>query len=192
VFLTLLCGLCEYMAIEVMYHTATIVGRVLLRQSAADWPALSARPWMATSLADFWSFRWQQSLRHTFTAYGARPGGALLGRPGALLGAFGVSAVLHHIGMWGFGRGAEFSSAGAFFIFMSVGVALEHLWQRTTGIRVRGFWGWAWTMAWTLSWGTIMLDGWARHGLFACDVFPRGDRLGKPIVDGIIALVTNN
>jgi hypothetical protein len=191
-FFTLCGGLSGYMAIEVIYHIATLVGRVFLRQSAADWPVLTARPWMATSIADFWSFRWHQTLRHIFTVFGARPGGALLGRPGALLGAFGVSAVLHHIGVWGLGRGAEFSSSGAFFVLMGVGAALEHLWQRTTGKRVRGFWGWTWTMAWTLSWGTVMLDGWARHGIFGCDFFPPGVSLGKPIVDGIIAIIANN
>ncbi|KAF8271416.1 hypothetical protein EI94DRAFT_1720550 [Lactarius quietus] len=131
----------------VMYHIASLVGRVLLRQSAADWPALSARPWTATSIADFWSFRWHQ--------------------------------------------GAEFISAGAFFILMGVGASLEHVWQYTTGMQVRGFWGWAWTMTWTLLWGTFMLDGWARHGIFGCDFMPSVP-LGRPIVDGLLALITNN
>jgi hypothetical protein len=55
---------------EVIYHAATLIVRVLLHQSAADWPALTARPWMATSITDFWSFRWHQTLRHTFTVLG--------------------------------------------------------------------------------------------------------------------------
>ncbi|KAN0128427.1 hypothetical protein V8E53_013816 [Lactarius tabidus] len=189
-FITLCCAFSAYTTIEVIYHIATLGGRVLLRQPAADWPALSARPWMATSIADFWSFRWHQCLRHIFVVFGARPGGALLGRLGAMLGAFGVSAVIHHIGMWGLGRGTEFSSAGAFFVLMGVGAALEDLWRRTTGTKVQGVWGWAWTMAWTLLWGTFMFDGWARRGLIACDFFPPS--AGRPIVDGIIALITND
>jgi hypothetical protein len=44
--------------------------------------ALSARPWMATSITDFWSFRWHQFFRNTFVAFGARPGGALFGKAG--------------------------------------------------------------------------------------------------------------
>jgi hypothetical protein len=191
-FFTLCGGLSGYTAIEVIYHIATLVGRVFLRQPAADWPVLTARPWMATSIADFWSFRWHQTLRHIFTVFGARPGGALLGRPGALLGAFGVSAVLHHIGMWGLGRGDGIQQLWRVLRSHGRRRGARHLWQRTTGKRVRGFWGWAWTMAWTLSWGTVMLDGWARHGLFACDFFPPGVRLGKPIVDGIIAIIANN
>ncbi|KAH9022942.1 hypothetical protein EDB85DRAFT_2119593 [Lactarius pseudohatsudake] len=191
-FLTLCGGLIAYTNIDMMYHIASLVGRGLLRQPAADWPAVSARPWTATSIADFWSFRWHQFLRHTLIKFGARPGGALFGRPGALLGAFGISAVLHYVGMWGVGRGLEFSSAGAFFVLMGVGVVLERIWQRTTGTQVRGFWGWVWTMGWTLFWGTFMLDGWARHGLIGCDFFSLRLRPGKSIVDGIITLTANN
>ena len=36
-----------------------------------------------------------------FVVYGARPGGALLGKPGACIGAFAVSGVLHDVGLWG-------------------------------------------------------------------------------------------
>ena len=190
-FFTLCGGVVVYTTVDAMYHFATIVGRVLLRQPATDWPALSARPWMATSIADFWSFRWHQFFRNTFITFGARPGGALLGQPGALFGAFGVSAILHYVGLWGLGRGTEFSSGG-FFVLMGVGAVLEHVWWRTTGMGVRGFWGWAWTMAWTLSWGTFMLDGWARRGMIACDFFSPGLRPGKPIVDAIVSLMTNH
>ncbi|KAH9059498.1 hypothetical protein EDB87DRAFT_1684577 [Lactarius vividus] len=191
-FFTLCGAIVVYTTVDAMYHVATLVGRVLLRQPAADWPSLSARPWTATSIVDFWSFRWHQFFRHVFVVFGARPGGALLGQQGALLGAFGVSAVLHYVGVWGLGRGTEFSSGGAFFVLMAVGAVLERVWQHTTGTRVQGFWGWAWTMSWTLFWGTFMIDGWARRGMIACDFFMPGLRPGKPIVDGIIALITNN
>ena len=184
-FLTLFGGIAVYTSMDVMYHAATLIGRVLLQQPAAEWLALSDRPWLATSIQDFWSFRWHQYYRHTFVAYGARPGGALFGRPGAVLGAFIVSAVMHYVGLWGLGKGTEFWGAGAFFLFMGVGAMLERVWHSTTSTRVGGFWGWAWTMTWTLSWGTFMLDGWARYGLMAGDSF-----IGKHIVNGIAALIT--
>ena len=190
-FLASCCCIAIYAGIEVTYHIATLVGRVLFQQPAADWPACSARPWMATSIADFWSARWHQSLRHILVVFGARPAGVLFGRPGALLGAFGLSAVLHWIGMWAVGSGAELSS-GAFFVEMGIGAVLERVWQRATGTRVRGIWGWAWTMAWTLYWGTIIVDGWARHGFIGCDIFGSSQRLGKPIVEGIITLIAKN
>jgi len=190
-FLTICNGIVSYTNIDVIYHMATLVGRVLLRQPAADWPAISARPWAATSITDFWSFRWHQCARHTFVTWGARPGGALLGRPGALVGAFTVSAVIHYVGMWGLGKGMELDG-GAFFIYMGVGALLEQVWQKATGARVRGLWGWVWTMSWTLFWGTSLADVWARHGVVACDSFIPGLHPGKPIVDGIIALFTKN
>ena len=190
-FFTICGGIVVYTSVDAMYHMATLVGRVLLRQPAADWPALSARPWAATSIIEFWSFRWHQFFRHTFVVYGARPGGALLGNTGALFGGFMVSAVIHYVGMWGVGNGTELS-AGAFFILMGVGAVLECVWQHTTGTPVRGLWGWAWTMAWTLFWGVFMLDGWARHGLIACDFFIPSLRPGKLIVDGIFTLISNN
>ena len=188
-FFTLCGGLVVYTTVDAMYHAATLVGRVVLRQPAWQWPPLSDRPWASTSITDFWSFRWHQFFRHLFVVFGARPGGALLGRPGALIGAFTVSAVMHDLGMWGLGRGTEFTTAGGFFVLMGVGAALEHAFARVTGRSVGGVWGWAWTMAWTLTWGTLMMDAWARRGMIACDFFPDGMRPGKPVVDAAISLL---
>lgn len=184
---TLCAGVVVYTNVDILYHFATLVGRVLLRQPAWQWPPLSDRPWTATSVEDFWSFRWHQFLRHVFVVYGARPGGALLGRPGALLGAFAVSAVMHDLGMWALGRGTEFSTAGGFFLLMGVGTALERAFKGLTGRRVGGFWGWAWTMAWTVGWGTLMIDAWARRGLVACDFCPDWLRPGKLVIDTIVS-----
>ncbi|KAH9974849.1 hypothetical protein BJV74DRAFT_953746 [Russula compacta] len=188
-FVTLCGGLAVYTIIDVMYHILTLVGRIVLRQQAWQWPPLSDRPWMSTSIADFWSLRWHQVFRHPFVVYGARPGGAVLGRPGALVGAFTMSAVVHDLGMWGVGRGTEFSTAGGFFVLMGVGAALEHAFARATGRSVGGVWGWAWTMAWTLAWGTLIMDAWARRGMIACDLFPDGMRPGKPLVDITISFL---
>jgi hypothetical protein len=76
-----------------------------LRQPATHWTALSARPWMATSIANVWSFRWHQFFRNALRRVGARPGGALLGKPGALFGASGVSALICYVELWGLERG---------------------------------------------------------------------------------------
>ena len=188
--LTLLGGIIVYTTNDAYYHIATLIGRGLLRQPTTDWPALSARPWMATSIMDFWGFRWHQFFRHTFVTFGARPCGALLGRAGAVLGGFGVSALVHCCGFWGLGRGMETCGDGIFFVFMGVGAVLERVWQRTTGMRVGGFWGWVWTMAWTLAWGTFLFDGWTRNGMLAGNLLE--PRPGKAIVEGVIALFANN
>ena len=190
--LAALCGICggvyTYSTIGYSYHIVTLVGRIVCRQPAFMWPRLFHQPWMSTSIQEFWSFHWHQLYRQLFVVYGARPGGALFGRPGALMGGFAVSAVIHHIGLWGVGRGTEFATAGGFFLLMGVGAVMEDSFTRATGLRVGGRIGWLWTMVWTVLWGTFMIDGWARHGAFATQVLPDGFRPGRVIVDAIIAL----
>jgi len=53
---------------------------------------------------------------------------------------------------------------------------------------VQGWAGWTWTMSWTLLWGTFMIDGWAKHGVLSTVTLPNRLRLGKMVVDTIIAL----
>ncbi|KAH9954276.1 hypothetical protein BC827DRAFT_1143989 [Russula dissimulans] len=181
-------GVWAYTMVDSLYHIATLIGRILLRQPAAEWPRLSHRPWLSTSLREFWSFRWHQFFRHFFVVFGARPAGALFGLPGAVMGAFATSGLIHYLGLWGLGYGTEFSSAGGFFLFMGVGVIMEDAFQRATGTPVRGWLGWLWTMLWTLLWGIFMLDGWARHGVLASDFFPDRLRPGKFLVNSVISL----
>ena len=181
-------GLWAYLLVETLYGIGTLVGRVVFRQPASSWPPVSHGPWLSTSLHEYWSVRWHQVFRHVFITFGARPGGALLGRPGAIMGAFAVSAVFHHAAVWALGNGTEFSTAGGFFLLMGLGASMEVAFKKITGMRVQGFSGWLWTMLWVLVWGTLMLDGWARHGMLAYDFVPDRLRPGKAIVDAIIGL----
>jgi len=186
------CGICggvwTYALVDSIYHILTLIGRTVFCQPASAWPRLFHRPWMSTSVQEFWSLRWHQLLRHNFIVFGARPGGALFGKPGAFMGAFAVSAVLHHVGLWGIGNGTEFVTAGGFFLLMGVGAVIEEGFKRVTGLRVGGWIGWSWTMTWTTLCGTFMIDGWARHGAFATQLFPNGLRPGKVVVDTILAM----
>ena len=186
-FFTVCAGLVIYTSVDTYYHIASLFGRLVLRQPACQWPPLSDRPWMSTSITDFWRFRWHQLFQHVFVVFGARPCGRLLGLPGALLGAFGTSAVIHDLGMWGLGRGTEFRTVGCFFVLMGVGVALERAFEGMTGRRVGGFCGWVWTMVWTVGWGTLMVDAWARRGMVATDTPPNWLRPGKLLVETIIS-----
>ena len=177
-----------YTMIDIFYHIMALIGLILLRQPAWQWPPFFHRPWMSTSIADFWGFRWHQVFRHIFIVLGSRPGGALLGRPGALIGAFALSGILHDFGACGLGRGMELSSVTGFFLLMGVGGALEYGFKRMTGRRVGGIWGWMWTMVWSIGWGTMIIDAWARHGILASDFFPFVPRPGMLLVDTIISL----
>jgi hypothetical protein len=172
VFYTACGGFVVYTTVDALYYIATLVGCNLLRQLTWRWPPLSDHPWKATSITEFWSFRWHQFFRHVFVVFGALPGGLLLGRLDALMGAFAVSAVLHDLEMWGLGRGTEFHTVGGFFLLMDVGARGELGFRKLTRRRVGGLWGWAWTMVWTIGWGSMMIDAWARWGMIASDFFP--------------------
>ncbi|KAH9058051.1 hypothetical protein EDB87DRAFT_961389 [Lactarius vividus] len=182
-------GVWTYLLVETLYHMAALIGRVVCRQPASHWPPVSHPPWHSTSLHEFWSFRWHQLFRHLFVTFGAHPGGALLGRPGSLIGAFAVSALMHYVSLWGLGYGTEFSTAGGFFLLMGVGVAMEVGFKKVTEKRVGGFFGWLWTMLWVLVCGIPMIDGWARHGMLASEFFPPQLRPAKAPVDAVISLL---
>ena len=186
------CAVCGammvYTIIDVFYLTSTLIGRILLRQPAWLWPPLFEHPWTSTSLADFWSLRWHQIFRYGFVELGSRPGGATLGRPGALFGAFALSGLLHDFGTWGLGEEMELLSITGFFLLMGVGTALEYGFKQATGHRVGGLWGWVWSAVWSIGWGTMIIDAWTRRGLMASDFFPSAPRPGKWLVDVIISL----
>jgi hypothetical protein len=89
---------------------------------------------------------------NVFIVFCSHPGWA---RPGALVGVFAVSAVLHDLGMWGLGwEKKKFRTAGVFFLLMGVGAALEHGYKKVTGRHVGGLWSWVWTRCRRLVGGT--------------------------------------
>jgi hypothetical protein len=91
------------------YHTVMLMGRILLLRPAWRWLPLTYRPWISTSITEFWSFRWHQIFRHIYVAFSSRPRGTLLGAFAAL------SRVMHDLGMWGLGQGTEFRAVAGFF-----------------------------------------------------------------------------
>ncbi|KAH9960526.1 hypothetical protein BC827DRAFT_1133179 [Russula dissimulans] len=181
-------GTWTYAWVDSVYHLLSLVGRIILRQPASQWPPAFHQPWLSTSIHEFWSFRWHQVLRHFFVTFGARPGGKLFGKPGAFIGAFALSAFFHHVGVWGIGSGTELITTGGFFLLMGVGAVMEIVLKQVTGMRVQGWAGWAWTMSWTILWGAFMIDGWAKHGVLATVTLPNRLRIGKMVVDTIIGL----
>ena len=166
----------------------SLIGRILFRQPAWRYPPLFQRPWESTSLAEFWSFHWHQNHRYVFVSLGARPLGAILGRPGALLGAFAVSGVKNNLQTWALGNGMETRSVSGFFLITGSGLALEYGFKQVTGHRVGGPWGWLWTLVWSVCWGTMIIDSWARSGFMASDFFAFAPRPGKWLVDAIASL----
>lgn len=165
-------GVCA--AMQAGYDILTIICIPILQQRPTQWPPLFDSPWLSTSLTDCWGRRWHQIFRGSFIGIGARPFSFLIGRVGGVMGAFFWSAILHDFGMWGMGRGTEFWSVGGFFLLMGVGCVLEASFKKVTGLKVGGWLGWLWTVIWMAVWGNLMVDAWARRGLFGSKFMPDG------------------
>ncbi|KAI0290548.1 hypothetical protein B0F90DRAFT_1824932 [Multifurca ochricompacta] len=179
-------GFWVWAILDSYYEISALVGRTLLRQPASQWPPLSHRPWLSTSLHAFWSFRWHQLFRHFFVTFGARPGGAILGQSGAFFGAFTASAIMHHVGLWGLNYGTL--STARFFLLMGIGIIIERVFKKATGLRVGGIFGWLWSILWVLVWGVFLLDEWAQRGMVSTVFLPARFRYGKLAVETVITL----
>lgn len=183
---TLMTGLFSYVAMDSAYLFGTVTSCLSFGNfiSYDQWPPFSDCPYLSTSLAEFWGKRWHQSLRRTVVTLGSNPVRKMLGRPGAVMGAFVLSGLIHDWGLYGLGRRTDDSQSGfevmgpvgMFFVMMGVGVVLEGVWKEWLGWgKVGGWMGWVWTMAWTVWWGMGAVDEWARKGLSVAP-FPQRDR----------------
>jgi hypothetical protein len=185
-----LCGMILiYSSVDIMYQVCALFGQIVLGQSAAQWPRIANRPWMSMSVTEFWGKRWHQFFRHLFVVYGSRPGGMIAGWYGSIMGAYLVSAIMHVWGLWGLGRGTEFTHTGSFFIMVGLASILERQWKLMTGKTVTGVPGTLWAMAWQLIWGSGMVDAWARRGMVANDFIRKEIRTGKALVDIVLIIV---
>jgi len=185
-----LCGMVViFTSVEVMYQVCALFGQIIFGQSAAQWPRIADRPWMSTSVTEFWGKRWHQFFRHLFVLYGARPGWKVAGWYGSIMGAYGVSAVMHVLGLWGLGHGTEFTHTGGFFVMIGLACILERKWKQWTGKEVAGVFGKFWVAAWQLIWGSGMVDAWTRRGIVANQFLPEKMRIGKVLVNAVLTMV---
>jgi len=156
-----------YSVIQFNYDVLTLVGVAVLRQDPAQWPPFFQSPWLATSLRDFWSRRWHQLYRRPFVVLGSWPLSFVFGRPGYILGAFLASGIFHHVVVLTLNGNVEMWCMLLSFGMMAAGIVLEDVFTALTGRTVGGWNGRLWMMAWMLVWGNLMVDGFARAGMFA-------------------------
>ncbi|KAF8838747.1 hypothetical protein BDN67DRAFT_971059 [Paxillus ammoniavirescens] len=154
-----------YCAIQTAYDLCTIPAVLILRHDPAQWPPAFDRPWFATSVSDFWGRRWHQFYRRSFIL-GSYPFSLVFGRVGGIFGAFITSAVFHHVTLIMINGQMELWRMVVSFGMMAPAVIGERAFWQWTGRKVGGLVGWVWTMAWVNLWGTVMVDGWARAGMF--------------------------
>lgn len=172
-----------------------------LGQDPAQWPPLFDRPWLSTSLREFWGKRWHQLFRGCFVSLGSRPfvvlseklsppkvsagsnrakGGTQEGRPSRnplfILGAFFISGVFHYTGCRAFGKSHPVQIIG-FFMMQGLGVILEEaLMKRPTshepGLKPKHKLGRVWVVLWLLVWGIFFTDACVQAGLLGISIFP--------------------
>ncbi|KAH0826892.1 hypothetical protein J3R83DRAFT_4438 [Lanmaoa asiatica] len=168
--ITTLSAFAIYAVLQMGYDLCTIPAILLFGQDPAQWPPAFDAPWRATSLSNFWSHRWHQWFRRTFVFLGY-PLSFVLGRAGIVFGAFLSSAVFHHVAMLAISSRTEFWRMLVGFGMMAPGILTERAFYQLTGRRVGGTVGWVWTMTWLLLWGSVMVEGFARSGMFGCSSF---------------------
>ncbi|KAI6151258.1 hypothetical protein BKA82DRAFT_1005759, partial [Pisolithus tinctorius] len=155
-----------YANLQMNYDIATFIGVTVIQQDPAQWPPVFDEPWKATSLHDFWGHRWHQLARRSFIVLGGWPLGFRFGRVGYVVGSFLASGILHGVVAAMLKQSVEWWTMLFSFGMMAVGVVVEHVFTQVTGRRVDGWIGRVWTMAWLLMWGNLIVDGFARAGLF--------------------------
>ena len=123
--------------------------------------------------------------------YGSRPGKKVAGWYGSVMGAYLVSVHMHLVMIWGLGRGPELLHTAGFFVMLGVGTIFEKKWKEWTGKPVVGVFGSLWTTFWHLIRGSGMVDAFVRRGIVANDFVPKQMRVGKAIVDVVLAVVAS-
>jgi len=158
-------GIFSIMQLE--YDVFTMIGVAVFRQEPAQWPPIFQAPWLATSLREFWSRRWHQLFKHAYVTLGGRPLSLIFGRAGYIFGAFLASGIFHNVVVIMLNGNVEMWCMLLSFGMLAAGIILEDVFTSFTGYRVGGWKGWLWTMAWLVMWGSLMVDGFARAGMFA-------------------------
>lgn len=176
---------------QMVYDLMTLVGVGLLQHDPTSWPPVLDRPWVSTSLHEFWAKRWHQLLRQTFLIFGGFPGKKIGGNVGMVLGTFLASGVYHELSSMAMGRGFD-PRVLFFFAIQGVFLIVERVWRIVTGYRVGGWLGriWVYFIIGVLgqplgkqlgSWGRIevsidlldhTVDAWHKKGLAGGMVIP--------------------
>lgn len=102
--------------IQTTYSLATLVGTLVFQQVPSLWPPAFDNPWLSSSVTKGWAKRWHQLFRDVCISLGGKPIFVLFGRGGSVLGTFLISAVLHHVALWGLCNGTDTLHIGAFFV----------------------------------------------------------------------------
>ncbi|TPX39816.1 long-chain-alcohol O-fatty-acyltransferase [Synchytrium endobioticum] len=88
-----------YCPLQICFSLAQLAA-YLNREDVGTWRPLFVRPWVSTSISDFWGRRWHQLFRHAFTTLAYKPLArkfrhGVLRRVMPVCGVFALSGVCH-------------------------------------------------------------------------------------------------
>lgn len=162
-------AVCVWLALSMAYHflAAIAVGTGLYEAEA--WEVdLFDDPLAADSLLDFWGRRWHQFFRHQFlmlSTFILRALGLPVSSPSILFLSFFFSGTMHTLGQYLMDPVPALLPVFALFLLSGFGCALEVMFKRITGRKVKGFWGRVWTWAWMLTTGRWAANAWFESGV---------------------------
>jgi alginate O-acetyltransferase complex protein AlgI len=112
-----------------------------LRWAGFAVPLLFDRPWAATSLAEFWSRRWNLAFVEMNRCLFLRPLSRRFGKRGSRFALFAFSGVLHELAI-SFPAGAGWGLPLAYFLLQAALIEFEDRFQIASRI-----WTWFWIVA---------------------------------------------
>ncbi|KAI0361930.1 hypothetical protein OH77DRAFT_1389701 [Trametes cingulata] len=158
-----LAGIFIISGIEMWYDIVSLIGVGLFQQSPSLWPPIHDKPWLATSLHEFWSKGWHQILRDTFLVLGGYPGRWIAGDLGMLFGTFIASGLFHEVGFYLGGESID-TAVIVFFVAQAFGILAEKLYKTSTGRRVGGWLGRMWVAVFLVGLGQLCTNSWIARG----------------------------
>lgn len=201
-------AVCVWLALSMAYHfLATIAVGTGLYEAEAWGVDLFDNPLAADSLLDFWGRRWHQffrvskfinnedttydSFKHQFLMLSTLILRALdlpISSPSILFLSFFFSGAMHALGQYLMDPVPALLPIFALFPLSGFGCALEVMFKRITGRKVKGFWGRAWTWAWMLITGRWAANAWFESGVGGSYLCPAyiGDWLSPWVQEWVI------
>ncbi|CAD6580694.1 MAG: hypothetical protein TREMPRED_002807 [Tremellales sp. Tagirdzhanova-0007] len=144
-FWTMISAMVNYQGMATIWHILSAIGIGSGLYLDEEWPKLMHKPWLSTSLNEFWGKRYHQILRDFYLLL-ATPF-SYLPRPIHVISVFLISSLLHMTIYYPLRQQFIVGPYLSFFVGCGVGCVLERQFYHMTGKRVDGRWGMLWT--WT-------------------------------------------
>ncbi|WVQ82251.1 hypothetical protein IAT38_004379 [Cryptococcus sp. DSM 104549] len=140
-------GISSYLGFEVVWHAVALLGVASGLWIEEEFPALINKPFLSTSLSEFWLKRWHQLFRAPIQLL-LSPLPSSTPRPVYIFLGFLISGLFHGPLNYPFTHTLGLDSLLPMFAIFGLGSGLEFQFRKLTGKRVGGPLGVAWTWAW--------------------------------------------